>query len=793
MSGNISFLELSKFFPLSPGEYSFSLENGVRGLCWECSPLAPRVKAPSDVLESLMRLPIPDDSVLQISLYADHEAKTYEQVPVQGNDVIDEVVKAQTEFMGTIGANGNVPPVRNFRLFVSLRFPGEGGGSDLRVLAQIVQDILSSSGLKPKWLAAEGMDAVIGQLILGAKTGESCERVSTGKKAEDRLGVSSTKGQMVAGGRRMAVVVAKDIPKDIQSFDLGELTGGIWGRNDERNQINCPFLMTCNFRYDSRLRARLWSTLSYRGRVDSILSKFLPLSEKNIRRWVYEKEMLNRLEMGELFVAATTMLWLFEDNEQALKTYQEKAVRLWEAQGIVVDRKASPTPELLMAATPCGMAGDRKTWGRQKFFVGPVKDIAPLAPLVADGYIGDTRVAIPLVGRKGQLRHIDFFDPKFDNRHVLLTGPSGSGKTAFLRAQIVNRLAAGGMVRWLGISGGNRHFCELLGGQYCDLREPVSVNPFTLIDEPDNGVDGLAAFVFHVATGNDLETAPEDEPIYQVLVQHGVKVALASKGAQAELSDVRGALLDYSLEDTPLFPALSDPAYAKVVAMRMVANLAPFCAGGEYGQWFTGPCDIDFTNKLVVTDCENLRPRPALCQAITLALISLMGRDAGRGARGRAARMLVFDDVWRLLWDNLAMRGATESLVRCCYKSGAGAIFDSQSLLDLSDLGLTGKVILNHCAQRVTMATHDADRVVYEKIVDWDDHILRLAKSVSVSPPHYSEALVENPAGVGVARLFASPQLLALVGSNWRVIDFEQNLMKQGKTAAEVIRETTEI
>lgn len=115
-------------------------QDGSLGLVWECSPViyaGPKIMA---ALEGLFRTGLPKDSVIQLLFHADsHIEPILEQhqknrsgtetiVSSNSDAVVSFLIKGKKGLM----ACSNIP-VRNFRLFVAVKMPGnnkESGVSD---------------------------------------------------------------------------------------------------------------------------------------------------------------------------------------------------------------------------------------------------------------------------------------------------------------------------------------------------------------------------------------------------------------------------------------------------------------------------------------------------------------------------------------------------------------------------------------------------------------------------------------------------------------------------------------
>ena len=102
------------------------------GLLWECSPIAFASEKTMSSLEGIFRSGLPGGSVVQIILHADSHIdpllERYKRGMVVDNPVIKNNAEKITNFLKE-GRDGLAAcadiPIRNFRLFVAVKIPGD--------------------------------------------------------------------------------------------------------------------------------------------------------------------------------------------------------------------------------------------------------------------------------------------------------------------------------------------------------------------------------------------------------------------------------------------------------------------------------------------------------------------------------------------------------------------------------------------------------------------------------------------------------------------------------------------
>ena len=77
----------------------------------------------------------------------------------------------------------------------------------------------------------------------------------------------------------------------------------------------------------------------------------------------------------------------------------------------------------------------------------------------------------------------------------------------------------------------------------------------------------------------------------------------------------------------------------------------------------------------------------------------------------------------------------------------------TQSILDLDSFGEVGRVINGNSAFKIYLESSDFDQARKLGLIEYDDFVLQLLKSVKSNPPKYSEVFFDTPFGLGVARL----------------------------------------
>ena len=264
--------KLSDFLPyLAYDEESTLYHNtdGSVGYIWECTPLVFSADKTLQISEALMRLALPQMSVLQLSLYSDRNIKpfleAYKALRAHSQDpLVHDAVDSYCNFLQkcTTGMPqlSNIP-LRNLRLIVSLRVPA-GSDVDLEEIRGFIQENLNSMRLRPRpmlpsalleWLRRMLNDTMPERKMSDGRelAGLYNDSIPIGKQvllSETEIDVKSDHIQV--GGRYWKCITPMSYPQEVDPLNTKELFGGIWGVRSDNDQHRVPFLYSLNIIYD---------------------------------------------------------------------------------------------------------------------------------------------------------------------------------------------------------------------------------------------------------------------------------------------------------------------------------------------------------------------------------------------------------------------------------------------------------------------------------------------------------------------------------------------------------------
>ena len=188
-------------------------------------------------------------------------------------------------------------------------------------------------------------------------------------------------------------------------------------------------------------------------------------------------------------------------------------------------------------------------------------------------------------------------------------------------------------------------------------------------------------------------------------------------------------------------------------------------------------------------ELEHLKNFPDLFKVITLSVLNAVTADLYLSDRTRPT-LIILDEAWQFLQDSSAFEKVIEEGYRRArkYRGSFGVV--TQDILDLEKFGGTGKVIYTNSAFKFFLEGVKGELAKARRIVDLDDFIIYMLKSVRYNAPKYSEIFVmTDNFGSGVIRLVVDPYSYYVYTSNPAEVSEIESLVKKGMSYDEAIRE----
>ncbi len=739
--------------------------DNTAGFIFECSPLAFAGEKTADTLEGLLRLNVPEGSVLQFILvaddYVDHYVDTYRSLKARDNELVRRSAERFGSFLleGTEGLEKlNNMPVRDFRLVVAFKLPVQHWGGDPGAVAELrsaIFEILSGAHLFPSVMECEGLVAWMRRLFNGSRSSNAYnDDIPINRQlifAETPI--EKTMKHVRIGERYFRCTTPRTVPKEIDLMQANLIFGGIWGVHQDMNQYRTPFIYTLNILF-SNLRAKL------HAKCNAILQQHAvgSFARQHQARQEEHEWAVGELEKGRRFLRVMPLLWVYGEDEKSVGESLVRAKRLWEDCGYVMQEDRGILPILFISALPLGLyntGGNVDNLDRD--FIAPSDTIASLLPTQGD-FAGGGRPELLLVGRKGQVCGIDIFDKGANNNNIFVTAQTGAGKSFFVNYLVYNYYGAGAKIRIIDIGDSYRKNTMLFKARYLDFgEERISINPFCHIVDKEYDLPVIAQIVAQMAYSTSEKAIPTDTEIQ--LLNNAVKWAYENEGEEAEIDHVYRYLKSYPAhardDGKEMEGGFSEELSA--IAHRLAFNMREFARGGAYEVFFNGRSPFDIHNdEFVVLELGKLEQQRSLFNVTVLQIINAVTNDFYRSDRSEK-KLVIFDEAWQFLRDSPIIQKVIEDGYRKARKYSGSFSVVTQSINDLELFGRVGKVIYSSSAFKFYLQADDIEKAKNAKVIDYGDFEITLLKSVRQNRPKYSEIFMDTPFGSGVARLVVDP------------------------------------
>lgn len=745
------------------------------GFLWECSPLCFSGEKTVQIAEAILRVPLPVNSVVQFILHGDPDIKSfirgYEKYREGGDELIQEATKNYVNFLkrSTRGLpqTANIP-LRNFRLFVSAKFPANSKGVNLPEIHALIQEVLSGMALGPvpmepprllDWLRRVFNDDVTDRMVSHADGSKSYVSFAYSDECPINKQVILSETEMDVtdnyirlGKRYLRCITPKTYPSEVDPLRTNELFGGIWGLRSDSNQHRSPFLYCLNIIYED-LKTNL------RNKCDLVLQQ---RAAGSFGRTLQKKQdeyqwATDRLDQGERFVKIMPIMFIFGDSVEQMNDGVTRAKRMWEETGFFMQEDRGILPIMFLNTLPFGLRNHKRNLQMlERDTIVSGEAVANILP-VQGGYAGSQEPVIIFQDRKGQICPISIFSKKANNYNGLVLASSGAGKSFFMNGLAYSLYSTNVRLRIIDIGKSYEKLTKLFGGKFIDFAEDedICLNPFSSIvdiEEDLAAIGSIVCMMVYSGVENAVPTANE-----VTLAQDAVRWAYEKEGTEASV--------DLVYEYLKSFPVIGDGEFQAEIsneeiigcAHRMAFNMRKFTSEGAYGKYFNGKSTFNIaSDNLLCLELDALKGKPDLFRVVTLLVLDAVTKDLYLSDRSNR-RMVLFDEAWQFIsGDNVMMQNIIESGFRRARKYNGAFWVISQSLMDLQKFGQIGTVLWNNADFRCLLESKDFAKAEEEKIIDYDRFTMDLLKSLKTvkekGSSTYSEIFVDTPFGKGIVR-----------------------------------------
>ncbi|MDY0300512.1 MAG: TraC family protein [Trichlorobacter sp.] len=759
---------LSKYLPW----HNYDEKSGVytnqddsKSMMWECLPLAFSSEKTLKTAEALFRLPLPKHSVMQFILHADPNIKpnlrAFEAARANNNPLIGAATKrAIAHLIKSAADGGNLGiPIRNYRLFVTLKVPANGkiNWSDTGLAAE---QILESMNLCPlvfeppmliEWMRRMFNGAVPEQIL---NTGhEHASRYLIDTPINKQVLYAETEFEkhpdhIKLGDNYWYCMTPKSYPSNVDPLQTSELFGGVWGASSDNSQIRTPFLHTLNVVFDdlkTSLRTKTDLALS-QGAFGSFARQLARKQEEYI--WAVDK-----MEQGEVFCHVMPVTWFYDTDRQKALEARAKSRYVWETAGYHMQEEKRASVFLFLSSLPLGMTSSANNINiMDRSTIAPAESIINILPIQAD-FAGSNEHVFLLQGRKGQIVPMSIFSKRADNYNGLIAASSGKGKSFYMNFISYNHLSTGVKLRVVDLGGSYKKLCNIFDGRYIDFDKKLGIeiclNPFTNVRDIEEDSAAISAIILQMVYAASDTPQPTKEE--NTLAQDAVLWTIQNYGSEGSVNNVFEYLTTY-----PKYASKATTDHIVETAHRMAFSMHNFTSEGQYGRYFVGPSTLDISGEqLVVLELDALRSTKDLFKVVILAILDAAQRELYLGDRSQPTQ-IIFDEAWQFLdGSNKMIVDIIESGYRRARKYFGSFFIIVQSLLDLKKFGALGEIIWANADFKFLLESDAFTKAQSENIIDYDPFALEIMKTVKTNAPKYSEVFCSTPYGDGVVRLSA--------------------------------------
>ena len=720
------------------------------GALWVGSPLLGADAGTVEKLRSALSTPLPAGSYIQIALFSDPDIEWATDAYLSNkNGTNNPVLKEYSQRRAAFILSGKDDPLikqsgvllNNQRLIVTVKIPCDSPQSDEELagaseIADKVQESLKAAGINMLRQDHEGYLLLMRNIthLYDKKDAEYDEDRPLREQIYfpgDNVDVNKT-SLTFHDQYHAKFMSVKHYPKkaslSIMNYMIGDPGGLV-------NQLPDPFMLAMTIRYPDQTkksaevnRKAMWikhqvfgptahmiPSLKYKNDgfttlVNEMEGNGAVLCEFNLTLALFSKDIkkLNRLTAGLQTYFAAIAIEMRED-KRILRA-------LWNLM-------------LPLNTTDNGIKG------LFRFQSKAVSQAVQFLPVIGEWQGTGKSATSIMISPRGQPVLFGLYDSP-TNYNFNLIAESGAGKSFATQSFIADFLAEDARVWVIDKGYSYKKLCAAVGGEYIQFSDDsgLCLNPFTHITVIDDEMDLLKAMLSKMA-------APKEglDDFQMSILEQAIKGVWTHFGNQSSITAVADWCLSQKDQRT----------------QDIGSQLFSFTRHGSYGHWFEGDNSLQFHNRLVVLELEELSARQHLQQVVLLQLISKVNQEmylAQLSEKGRK-KLLIVDEAKDLI-DDPVMSKALESAgsrVRK-YEGALGIVTQSIANLYRSP---SGRVIAENSAFNIVMMqkSESIDAAIAEKHFKIDAYGEWRLRALHTIPGRYAEMMIKRGDDYGVVRL----------------------------------------
>lgn len=755
------------------------------GFILETSPLIGSSEEIENILSSIITDIFPPNADLQFLLIASPKVgnalDAFEEAR-SGSEMFAWLAKKRTDYLkkgafDSISRNQSLM-IRNFRLLISVSMPAahdvEGALIGLR---EDLESSLQSINMRSARLDAPAFLSTVSDLITPTR---SIYPENSRWNEHDSLSLQLTNPEWRMQVKSDSINFAseyesvetccltiREYPHKATQWKVTENLGQLFNAT---LQIPCPFLVNFTIRKLDNEKSRADSQFKVMNRestAKSPLAKFKPSVNKEYEDWEFVR---TRLSEGDCLVKTFYEIVIFAEPSK-IQACERRVRDLYRANGWKLKKESFLQLQSWMAILPFmmteGLYNDLKYFGRLKTMTA--FNAVNIAPLQGE-WTGTASASLLLPGRRGQIAFWNPFDNESGNYNIAITAAPGKGKSAFTQDYINAILGAGGRVWVIDAGRSYEKTCQNFQGQFIEFTQQsrICLNPFTDITDINESIIMLKPLLASMA--RPVSGATEEELSY---IEQAIKAAWEMHGNQATITTISKWLSEQA-----------DP-----ICKNLSHLLFSYTKEGIYAPFFEGACTVDFENRYIVMELQELKAKKDLQRIVLQVLIFLISQKMYLTGR-QEIKSCIIDESWDLFdSDDIATAKFIEAGYRTARKFRGNFVSIAHSITDFYKNAMSRaafdcadfKIILGQTEEAI-------NKLKRENIMDIDAFTERLLKSLKLTRD-YSECVIKSPNGMSVHRIIFDPYSRILYSTKGEEFEAVNQLVAGGMSLIDAIQQ----
>lgn len=776
-----------------------------------CSPATGLTLERLQVLNGIFNQSHPAETLIQVSLIADHNIDFVLDGWAQGKqnavdksnlDIFQTLAKNRTEYLRAGKWKSLLKDqallLRNFHLVVSYTVPVPVGVAPVDIdddlVDRLVRSIestigtLRSAGMGAEILEPEGLINLLNPIFNPKDEKQPplhydpqnliSEQIVS---VDSNLLINSGGLSIVHNNKAYSVMPyhVRQFPQRWAGYKNSHLIGSFL---NNILRISCPFIATMTVNCPDQVVQKGFvkaKQMRATQMADSPISKYVRQWADRKVDWNYTAE---KVDNGNKLLEAFYEVVLIAP-EGAEQQVEQSLLSLYGSIGWILSRSRYCPLHAFLGAIPMGLCNQSKEALKvMKHFSSRISwNVTNLCPWIGE-WKGTPNPVMLFNGRRGQLTYFDPFDNDKGNYNISCSATSGSGKSFVTQEWIMSILASGGRSFVIDSGGSYKNICELLGGTYLefgDRSRQIVLNPFSTIREDDPVLFAEQMPLLRLLIG---QMASPDAPLtakQKAVLEKAIMATWIEKKSKSTITDVVDALRATQDDDGPMHHTGRD----------LATMLYSYTSGGMYGRYFDGDSNIDLDKTFVVLELDALSTMPELQSVVLLILMMRITQIMYLSGNKKQRKLCIIDEAWRLLGRGRAGEFIEEGY-RVARKHGGSFMTITQKISDYFTSETAKAAYMNSdFAMYLRQKPAELSSAENAGYIDNTSGMVDVLRSLETIQGAYSEIAIESPSGLSVVRFMVDPITEKLYSTKADEVQFIRTEMAKGRPIFEAIRE----